>query len=269
MGTSQNKTLFTDYEGFVDKFKPKKTTDDCYTPPEVYETVLQWVRENFDIEGAEVVRPFYPGGDFENFQYPENCVVIDNPPFSIFTKIMKWYVSKGIRFFLFAPQLTMAGSDTDVSYIVCNTSVTYENGAVVNTSFATNIPQEWRFWCCPELARRIKSVQKSTKEKKRQSLIRFPDCVTSSAYLGKIADHGIDFRLLKKDCCRIRQCGDKPIFGGGYLMSDKATQQYTEARRRADEERRRADEERRRADEERAIVIALSPQQVEARKRLG
>ena len=26
---------FEDYEGFVDKFKTKKTTDDCYTPPEV------------------------------------------------------------------------------------------------------------------------------------------------------------------------------------------------------------------------------------------
>lgn len=24
---------FNDYDGFVEKFKPKKTTDDCYTPP--------------------------------------------------------------------------------------------------------------------------------------------------------------------------------------------------------------------------------------------
>ena len=32
--TSQCKDKFEDYEGFVDKFKPKKTTDDCYTPPE-------------------------------------------------------------------------------------------------------------------------------------------------------------------------------------------------------------------------------------------
>ena len=24
------------YEDFVEKFKPKKTTDDCYTPPGVY-----------------------------------------------------------------------------------------------------------------------------------------------------------------------------------------------------------------------------------------
>ena len=26
-----------DYEDFVDKFKPKKTTDDCYTPPSLSE----------------------------------------------------------------------------------------------------------------------------------------------------------------------------------------------------------------------------------------
>lgn len=28
---------FTDYDGFVEKFKPKKTTDDCYTPPAFHE----------------------------------------------------------------------------------------------------------------------------------------------------------------------------------------------------------------------------------------
>lgn len=27
------------YEEFVEKFKPKKTTDDCYTPPEIYEVI--------------------------------------------------------------------------------------------------------------------------------------------------------------------------------------------------------------------------------------
>ena len=27
------------YEGFVEKFKPKLTTDDCYTPPAVYDAV--------------------------------------------------------------------------------------------------------------------------------------------------------------------------------------------------------------------------------------
>ncbi len=36
---SQTRESFEDYEGFVEKFKPKKTTDDCYTPPEVMEVV--------------------------------------------------------------------------------------------------------------------------------------------------------------------------------------------------------------------------------------
>lgn len=39
--TSQNKELFEDYEGFVEKFEPKKTTDDCYTPPKIYDTTLK------------------------------------------------------------------------------------------------------------------------------------------------------------------------------------------------------------------------------------
>lgn len=32
-------TKLTDYDGFVDKFVPKKTTDDCYTPQAVYDEV--------------------------------------------------------------------------------------------------------------------------------------------------------------------------------------------------------------------------------------
>lgn len=270
MGTSQNKTLFTDYEGFVEKFKPKKTTDDCYTSPEVYNAVLQWVRETFSIGSAEIVRPFYPGGDFENYDYPDGCVVVDNPPFSIFSKICHWYIAHNIRFFLFAPHLTLAGSDIDASFVICDTTVTYDNGAKINTSFATNLAQDFRFWCCPDLAQRIKAAQKAAKGKtnNKKPCIRFPDCVTSTALLGKIATHNIDFKIMKNDCYSIKACGDRPIFGSGFLLSDRATQQYQEAIRRADEERRRADEERRRADE-RSIVITLSEEQKERQRLLG
>lgn len=38
-----SETESEEYKQFVEKFKPKKTTDDCYTPPEVYEAVKQWV----------------------------------------------------------------------------------------------------------------------------------------------------------------------------------------------------------------------------------
>ncbi len=82
--TSQNKTLFYDYDGFVEKFKPKKTTDDCYTPQVVYDAVLGWVREKYQLDDAPIVRPFYLGGDFENYDYPDGYVVV-NPPFSVFS----------------------------------------------------------------------------------------------------------------------------------------------------------------------------------------
>ena len=70
---------FNDYEGFVEKFKPKKTTDDCYTPPAVYEAVKDWACRKYSIDPACTVRPFWPGGDYEHFDYPAGAVVLDNP----------------------------------------------------------------------------------------------------------------------------------------------------------------------------------------------
>lgn len=37
----------TDYDGFVEKFKPKLTTDDCYTPPQIYEIIKNWAVERY------------------------------------------------------------------------------------------------------------------------------------------------------------------------------------------------------------------------------
>lgn len=87
------------YEEFVEKFKPKKTTDDCYTPPEIYETIRDWACKEYGIDPDKIVRPFYPGGDYEHYDYPDGCVVLDNPPFSILSKICEFYLERGIPFF--------------------------------------------------------------------------------------------------------------------------------------------------------------------------
>ena len=99
-----------DYGAFVEKFKPKKTTDDCYTPPAVYETIKYWACREFGIDPSKVVRPFYPGGDYESFDYSGGKVVVDNPPFSILSKICTFYRDNHIPFFLFAPYLTIFSS---------------------------------------------------------------------------------------------------------------------------------------------------------------
>ena len=58
------------YEQFVDKFKEKKTTDDCFTPPEIYEGIADWVAEEYGLDKRSFVRPFWPGGDYKAQEYP-------------------------------------------------------------------------------------------------------------------------------------------------------------------------------------------------------
>ena len=136
--------LFDDnpeYDAFTEKFKPKKTTDDCYTPPLVYDAIRDWACSEYGIDPACIVRPFYPGGDYERFDYPDGCVVLDNPPFSILSKICEFYIDRGIAFFLFAPSLTAFSSRSVVlrmNHIICDAVITYENGAVVHTAFVTS-----------------------------------------------------------------------------------------------------------------------------------
>ncbi len=101
--------LSDEYENFIDKFQTdtKKTTDDCYTPQNIYDAIKDYVIAKYSLKGRKVIRPFYPGGDYRHFTYPENCIVIDNPPFSILSEIVQWYNSKKIDYFLFSPYLTM------------------------------------------------------------------------------------------------------------------------------------------------------------------
>ena len=171
-----NKKSIT-YEEFVDKFKPKKTTDDCYTPPAVYQAVLDYVMETYQIpEGTQVIRPFFPGGDYENAEYPEGCIVIDNPPFSIFAKIVDFYLKNDIKFFLFAPSLTTLGTVVKrpgTSFVHTNINIIYENGADISTSFTTNLSPEVFYTTAPILHHKIKEAQ--NKEAKKTRKLEYPE----------------------------------------------------------------------------------------------
>lgn len=173
-----NKTVeeFEDYEGFVEKFKPKKTTDDCYTPPAVYAAVLEWVKEEIGIpDGLEVIRPFYPGGNYQAENYADK-VVIDNPPFSILSEIVRFYHARGIPFFLFAPRMTClsgekAGMENLTAVFGCK-DITYENGANVPTAFLTNMMGDVKIRVSETLAAKLKAAVPS--EKKSPAPFRLP-----------------------------------------------------------------------------------------------
>lgn len=213
--------IHEDYDGFVAKFKPRKTTDDCYTPHPVYDAVLGWLRENVDIEGREIVRPFWPG-----------CVVVDNPPFSIFTQVCRFFQSRNISFFLFAPHLTLLGPvDMNWTGIVCDARVTYENGACVDTSFASNLFGDIRIMTAPDLLARIKNAAKTKRRLMDLPKYIYPDNVVSAALLGKIAPY-VKFEVRTSECRRVRKLDNQKgggVYGGGYLLSDKATARKIEA----------------------------------------
>lgn len=86
------------YEQFVDKFKQKKTTDDCYTPAAVMDVVNEYVEHRYNVSRETFVRPFWPGGDYESEDYTGK-IVVDNPPFSILAKILRFYQERDVPFF--------------------------------------------------------------------------------------------------------------------------------------------------------------------------
>lgn len=226
-------TKLTDYEGFVEKFVPKKTTDDCYTPQAVYDEVLRFVGEITDTTGREIVRPFWPGGDYERYDYPDNCIVVDNPPFSIYAKIVRFYLANHIDFLLFAPALTQTIDGADCCYLVLGVNITYQNGAVVPTSFTTNLCKE-RVWCNPDLYKRLDAFNE---EKNSVNKLRFPVNVTSPALLQKIAKNGEEYRLMPEDCTYLSKLDNYKhnLFGRGWLLSDKAAAEKEAAEKAASE----------------------------------
>jgi hypothetical protein len=133
------------YEEFVQKFSKSapKTTDECYTPRDVYDAVLGYVADTYGVDPQSVIRPFYPGGDYEHEDYAGG--VVDNPPFSSISKIIAFYTERKIPYFLFASGLhvlnTIKRIGYDAAVIVPGVSITYENGARVNTCFVTNLEE--------------------------------------------------------------------------------------------------------------------------------
>lgn len=213
---------FTQYDDFVEKFKPKKTTDDCYTPAPVYEAVLRWTVRRYGLEGRKLLRPFYPGGDFERADYPAGCVVIDNPPFSIMTRITDFYLWKGIDFFLFAPGLSLFKQAPALGYVICDLAIRYENGAEVPTSFVTNLGEN-RLETAPELTQEIRELQKKDKA---QAKYEYPPEIITAAKLRYIDGKGIRYALPRSEPAefvrKIDGNKERGIFGSAFLVGKNA-----------------------------------------------
>ena len=226
-----------EYKNFVEKFKPKKTTDDCYTPERVFNAVLSWVISEYGIDQEKIVRPFWPGADYLDIDYPDGCTVVDNPPFSIIAQICKNYLAAGIKFFLFAPYLTnLSTYYPGLCHIITDAKITYENGAKVNTAFLTNL-DSCIMRTAPELAAAIMKANKDPAAKPLP-VYKYPDNVVTATRLGGLSRYGVECKLYPEECYFVRGLDDqkahkKTLFGAGYLVSEKAAQRVLDAEQKA------------------------------------
>lgn len=232
------------YKAFVEKFKPKKTTDDCYTPDVIYDAVACYVAQHYGLDRACFVRPFWPGGDFERYPYRPEDVVVDNPPFSILARIVEWYNRRGVRYFLFAPSLTgmgTVGRDGMGAMLNTNAYVTYENGACVNTSFMTNLePEDMLCRTCPELNALLKKANEAYTRTKTRKMpeYRYPTAVLMANNMNYMAAHGVHFEVRRREAVYVRELDSqkkqgKSIFGGGFLLSRQKTAEKAAAEKAA------------------------------------
>ena len=229
-----------EYQEFLDKFTPAKTSDDCYTPANIYEAVKTWAIKRYGLESAEVIRPFYPGGDYQKTAYHQGSVVIDNPPFSILSEICKWYQDHGVRFFLFAPGTSLFSiASGEAHYLPIGVSVTYENKATVSTSFVTNLG-DYRIETASDLYQAVNDANNENLRAMTAELPHYdyPDCVAVSARMNKLARYGENLQIPEADALFTRAMdaqreADKAIFGGGFFLSTSAAAEKAAAEKAA------------------------------------
>lgn len=213
------------YEEFVEKFKPKLTTDDCYTPHKVYEAIKDWAVSEYKLEEYNIIRPFKPNGDYKAEQYDENTVVIDNPPFYILSSICQWYDERGIKYFLFAPTLTHFSTNSGKSnYVVSGSTIVYENGAKVRTAFVTNMG-EWKIRVAPDLSDEIKKAQIDP-NKEVLPKYKYPQNVITSTALERYVRSNTELKIKADEVKFLRvldsqKAHKKSIFGAGFLYGGR------------------------------------------------
>ena len=230
-----------EYNDFLHKFEQPKTTDDCYTPDIVYDAVADWVSAEYGYKREKMVRPFYPGGDYQKEKYADGCVVVDNPPFSILSEIRNWYQDHGIKYFLFAPALScIGGNSAKDCAIATQNQITYENKASVPTSFVTNLDTEHVLVTAPELRKAVQDAADEYAKKFANPMPKYsyPSYVITAAQGGYLSKYGQDLKINRKDAEMIRALDmqreqDKTIYGGGYLLSEKAAAEKAAAEKAA------------------------------------
>ena len=254
-----------EYQEFVKKFEAKKTTDDCYTPELIYDAVAEWVASEYNVSRANFVRPFYPGGDYQREKYKPTDIVVDNPPFSILAEITRFYKEHNVRFFLFAPRISnlSVASTQGFTNICVGAGITYENGAIVPTSYITNLESEYIAKSSPSLYKAVTEANAKVLADLHREMPKYayPDAVVTAAMLSKYSKYDVEYGVKFSECQYISELdaqkeAGKAIYAGGLLVNDEKAAEKAAAEKAA-------------AEKAGAIVWELSDREREIIERLN
>lgn len=224
-----------EYNEFVDKFKDKFTTDDCFTPSNVYDEIVKFIEKEYKVKKENFVRPFYPGGDYQKYNYTKDSIVVDNPPFSLYNEIVKFYVKNNIKFFLFGNGLTILSAKIkDITYIVNDLRIEYQNGVQVNTNFVTNLEKgDILIRTAHELAKNVDKVNKINTRKLKNGYkeYKYPRNLMGVSEIKKKARNKEDIFINKNECEFIDYLYDDnkiktKQFGTKLIVSDEVIKQF-------------------------------------------
>lgn len=215
------------------------TIDECYTPPAVYDTVLDYAVERYNLQDKHVVRPFIPGGDYQKYVYDKNDVVIDNPPFSMTTKIAKWYINHDIPFFLFingqyAVSLSR-GVHGKATVIATNANASFyhkPNNKVIKLGFVTNLePKNIVLHGDVALTDKLNDLAK----KKALNKFKYPKNIIRNSDVLTAIHRGVELKLTTNNCLfedRLdyhKEHKLSGVVGGCYLVDDNVYNEYKAA----------------------------------------
>lgn len=228
-GDRESMAYWESCEEFTEKFKHRMTTDDCYTPEPVYEAVKRWAVREYGIDESRIVRPFYPGGDYEHYEYQKGCVVLDNPPFSKLKTIIRFYDEREIDYFLFAPTLTILSTIVNTSFVSNMESALVRSAPVLRNE--------------TERAQREQKGRRTTSQKPEGQRYEYPEEILRSMDIEAYSKAQIDFRVPREDGMIIwrldeQRAAGKELFGRGVLLSQKGHKARAAADARLQEARK-------------------------------
>lgn len=212
------------------------TPDECYTPPAVYDAVLDYAVDRYNLQGKHIVRPFIPGGDYQKYVYDKNDVVIDNPPFSMTTKIVNWYIDHNIPFFLFINGLygvsLSRGLHGKATVIVTDANVSFDNKVNekrIKLGFVTNLEaKNIILRGDATLTNRLNGLVK----KKSLNKFKYPANMITNSNVLKALHHGVELKLTTNNCFfednldynKEHKLTD--VHGGCYLVDDHVYDEF-------------------------------------------